>query len=44
MDLPCRGLETDWVFTVDGERTEVIEGSGGMGTIWHPLEDRRGEG
>jgi hypothetical protein len=34
MDIQCKGLEKDWSFTVCNDRIEVIERSGGMGTIW----------
>jgi hypothetical protein len=34
MDIHCKGLEKDWGFTVGSEWMEVIEGSGGMNTIY----------
>jgi len=44
MDVQCKGLEKDLSFTVGSDRTEVIERSGGTGTIWSPLEDQGGYG
>ena len=40
MDIQCKGLEKDWSFTAGSDRIEVIERSGGMGTIRSPLGDQ----
>ena len=44
MDVQCKGLEKDWSFTLGSDRTEVIERSGCLGTIWSPLGDQGGMG